>query len=1641
MSTRKSSRATLRSLNRLPAKAQRATKRFVSGLLRALLALGRQRSLSRAGFVLPTTVLLVLVVLLTVGSIAYRTYTRTTQAISERQQRVVYNAATPAIDRAKAKLEFLFDETKDPRLPGGVPGENYLMGMLLNRTATGTPVGLDGGGILQVPPHPLGNVATNTDPYTFSGETRVNVGPSFPGDTGLDNAWRYEADTDGDGTNDATVVYSLAIRTDTANLSDTSNARTAARAGELKVRNGPLSNANQTDPACTVSGGGAASPQEGWIPDGANTAILRKNFQVDVYVMPYTANRPITTIEFQQDRRVDRGNKWGAWFRYDLEIFPGPLFNWNGAMHTEGNLISGGGNGSFVSYLISSPGSCLYTDEGTESEISVTSIPNPPFIGQFIGGAMNTDTFRNEQSVFHVPGANPITGANGDTQFNQTNDSIAPAGGNTPTTYALDPVALQTQGISISRGFNPATDAAAQAARDPNWEARVLVTQGRLRTQQEDIPYVDDSYRADNRWGPKPQYNADNVVPAAGIGTPIPAANAQLVDLAPPTGGDTSSVGLDGYWERRARIEGLRLIVGQRLEMGDPAGWGGPIAATDDDGLLREPLRPWNSCTETYGAVTLNTNNNTRCNQMRQRRTLLDNLAAVQATAVYHSATGIDLPTACLATTVHPGTPGTLERSATFQNLAYGFGPTAFTAGSNFGTATRPVLFDFFRGRGTNGWEFAFGPWATNGDYNSSTSNIRRALANLANLAGDPQGGAPSFPPVQAANSQVHPYPSMAMYGDFSMLRRVLQLLGSGTTYAQLSPADRTTLHTSSCMLGMLAYNLTYLNNFSIPGVDATLRTNLQTAIRALRSDNTSLGAIFFPDIENELGQQPQNRRRRAFPNGANTTSATIDTDYFSSPIGAYDSGTFSPSQPEIYVRLLQRLRDQPNPQINGANVSVDDLNKLIVLAQMIITKQQVARDRLYGFRGAGETASDAVAIMSNNVSTAFDCPRWRAANNPLYALCSARPRYPVLYNLFPYANHGETFYSAAPPAISTATPLANGLSRDDIDAADVYLSASNAGITYQTVPPGTILLTPRQNLASFVTPRASVNAAAPITALPISNQENLIKICLQTLCSRDSNGTASGGTGQMARLAFKDAAFYNGREAMSVRSLDIDLRMLRNNLVAGGGGDYWLPRSGIIYAFREDALSELSIVRPSGDTWANCGNEEDLRTNAACSMQTGAVSAFASVDPPLNSANRISPKPVDYYADPDRRPNGFRLRQGRFLGRNGDNGRGLSFITDNPAYIQGDFNIHENAGGNLLEEFTTALQDDWGNFYTRARANLNTNFARPTTDRWRPSEVLADGVHIISANFCDGSIEDGLTVYNTNLRSNLVPQPTWNLYGCNTTASGNDALVTSYLAMNTETSTVAPASIAGTAVDRWARANLADSVLYAEGSAQPFDLGDSPILISPNGNPIRARIFTPRQFTTPRPLVASPSSLYLYNQGYATLTTARNLNLGRANTRVNSIIISGIVPSRANQTYGGLHNFPRFLERWKAGQPDAAANVPLYISGSLLQLSFSQQATGPFEHDAWEAGANPQSGEQQAYYTPPLRRWGYDVGLQYAPAGPIAQRFVTRRRIRSEFYNEPPANDPYIVNLCEAIINDPPAQGYGGRTCPTPNT
>ncbi|MGK7919262.1 MAG: hormogonium polysaccharide biosynthesis protein HpsA [Trichodesmium sp.] len=208
-------------------------------------------------------------------------------------------------------------------------------------------------------------------------------------------------------------------------------------------------------------------------------------------------------------------------------------------------------------------------------------------------------------------------------------------------------------------------------------------------------------------------------------------------------------------------------------------------------------------------------------------------------------------------------------------------------------------------------------------------------------------------------------------------------------------------------------------------------------------------------------------------------------------------------------------------------------------------------------------------------------------------------------------------------------------------------------------------------------------------------------------------------------------------RQPLEIRATQLDLDVLRGRTIPQNsvgpdrnGNEYLLPLSGIIYASRDDALPDRS-------------------------------------DPNSTSNDDLGDSPFDYKLDPTRRPNAIMLINGQRLDRpeptttmtieEVTKEKGLTLVSNLPVYIQGDFNLHQNASDNRIEEFTQDLVDNngeinWTQFY--GRDTLDTNFAcragdpRLTActagDNWRPVNILADALSLLSDQWRPGFRNEG---------------------------------------------------------------------------------------------------------------------------------------------------------------------------------------------------------------------------------------------------------------------------------------------------------
>lgn len=1654
-------------------------------ILRPLLRGIQSPQNSRSGFVLPTAALLLLVVSLVIAAVLLRTINRTEQVIGIREEKVIYNAATPAIDRAKAKIEYMF--TEDPRLPAGVPSQERLLAMMLN----------DGSADTQPLPQDL---------YTLEGEDQIKInGKDVP-------AWAYRTDSDGDGQDDLTIAYSITYQVPNSleELKKIDDNSIKVRAKNVLVRTGPNVKSAETNRDCPDN----EQLEKGWLQVAGSTATLRKNFQIDAFAISDKENGTVAALEMQQDRQADRGNKWGAWFHNDLEVFPGPPFNWNGAMRTDASLFVGRepdrpNKPRLNVHLATSVGSCIATDLKSYSVISLADKPdsNEDYAGQVVSALINIDKYQGT-STFHTISGDTPEFALGNTKVDAGTDSVNDKF--SPSDIGIDPLLLFTEDRPVFRGKG--LTKASQIRDAATWEKTQFREDGRVSNEVIPKPLVDDLYRADDRYGPKPsvlvQDKTKDTLIELGVKTGDPISGVvrdELTTFNPvATGvGEPKDLGLDGYWERRAWREGMRVITGERLQLGND-----PLPdPTDYNG-------------EDLDIAGTNGNNNNREHETLQRRAMRDNLAAVQATAIYHHSSPGDLPVAALATTVHPGTAETLKRSSIFDKFDFDFGTASGgTFGGKFGDNPNEIPVDFFTGRGTNGWEFE-----VPSSY-FSNAQVSTALQNLANFAGDPDG---AFPPKQEAG-RIHPYPQLTKWGNFSNLRRTLR-------QDLDSLADKSNKHTAALTLGMLAYNLQYLEAFTYSNRDnRTALQQLDTALQELEDepcnpfsttactpafnfDKLENGEVDYYTDEHLYGTGPncqsQNntvRDSQDIPIGEKSLNGDMDCADDIQHMVVYDA---KQAQANKKVAIAQTPGNLPEAYQSGLEqrvrtataANLPQRKKDAQLARLLYLKEQTKRDRTYGFRASPRTADQFLytpkfldpdsttnpftyggkeyggeqASPDNPVQVAFNCNFGPApAGNNYFglftggtptaplpgdaneekqflriatAICGinedtdadgrldiAPPannedlngngkldsvRFPSLFYLFPLQPQDQLAANLTPERRQPGNIVANTVSEPYLT--DAYIQRINGGYQYQPIDINAIALKPKP-INNWILPHEVINPAnecdndhAAANPNPNCSQFNVII-------------ADTGPAYEAHRVAFKDSAFFDGREMMAVRALKMDLEMLTDKKTPGG--DTWIPAGnstgdaqsqsdkdgGIVYAFREDAVREDAIARPNGAAWGACDSFGEIFNNT-CRMD-----ATIPRDPPVNSANGISPKPVDFFADPDRRPHGFRLINGADLSRPAAGGLidyGLTFVSDNPTYIQGNFNCHASGGNcdNTIEEFTQKLSDldpkDASysqKFYERNRRNKN--FAKPGSDSWRTSELLVDSLTIVSDNFCDGSIEDGfLTVTNginpgSGLRNRLgnttsgvsrsvgIGFPTLSdIYGCQNPGE----VVTSYLNQNRPND-------ASLAFNNWLRENPADPA--------------SPIKISPNGNPILklGKDYEGQYFTFDAGFTATdPDS---GSQVIKPLIDA-------SEQYVNGVLISGVVPFRAYQSSGGLHNFPRFIERWD--------NENLNFSGSLLQINFSTYGTGPWDPDVWEpSNTDPEPKDQFRYYFPPSRRWGYDVALQLSNPGPISTRLISVSKNRSEYYRELPVDDPYINNLrCAPYKGKPidPRAAEGGN-------
>lgn len=339
------------------------SRRIIRLLLRLMLVHDRSPKLAKAGFVLPTVTMVMLVVVLLTVAISLRSFQRVEDARNVRVNQALLSSATPALKRAYAKLE----------------------NVLQNEPPTTTTPSEDD----------IENSLTSDPRYTFGDEEVLEV--SYGSERPSKTAWRFPVDTDNNGNYDSYTLYGIFLRTPGA----------GQERNPLQARTPPQSLiTSDSDVSCNLGGRVEGEWQ-------SVNGKLKKSFFVYVATVPIT-NPPagdyekfkgttgVSALEYQQDwERIPLTNN-AVVYENDLEIAPFPAFNLNGRMMTNSNLIVSPFSNPMRLYLVSSPASCFY-DDPENSKIVVG--------GNLINGQMDNDNEQNAVNVdlFQGAGAAPKT--------------------------------------------------------------------------------------------------------------------------------------------------------------------------------------------------------------------------------------------------------------------------------------------------------------------------------------------------------------------------------------------------------------------------------------------------------------------------------------------------------------------------------------------------------------------------------------------------------------------------------------------------------------------------------------------------------------------------------------------------------------------------------------------------------------------------------------------------------------------------------------------------------------------------------------------------------------------------------------------------------------------------------------------------------------------------------------------------------------------------------------------------------------------------------------------------------------------------------------------------------------------------------
>lgn len=1252
MSIGKFFRKLQRSFRQLWRMSGKSLHRWLNRLLASLLGRGRRgRRHGTSGFVLPTVAMVMLVVVLLTTAMVLRSLDRAKNASNFRVSQAALNAGGPAIERAKAKIEALFN---DPTLPRSTPSERTLYNAIV----------------------------TQPGRYTFGDEIALKVVDDFGDGAGVyggdgtvnstDNgsatelahsettntAWKFPVDTDNNGKYDSFTLYGLYFRSPPISDGSATRPRTA-----LEARTPPMEEVS-IESGCEGALGTSAAlvGSNGWYKVASE---LRKSFYVYTATVPitvepseiasvvemgaedryekYQGNKGFSALEMQQDQGQIPLQYQAVWYQDDLSLTPGTPFRLNGRVFTNSNLFisenCGGGSGCPIRlYLISSPASCYFNEENSKAIVG-GNLVNGGASWDSSGDEVRVDRFNEDLEVGEDPSSSNI--ASGSQSIVSGEEPRNVAYNNEAYEERIDFLtrsAEEGSGGSYTVSGGDVTD----TTRDPQVvktrvEARLkedssldpetvrleeLELYMRNRTRR--IPFKEvasgdsalGSYDVDGDddglADPDPGVFEDNPFSSVSAGEAVgglrpPNEWAFPTDPIDGTTGTgytglelniSGSLALPGMTEPQQQEEqGYEDYLGDRILLGNnlPALW------------YKESLGDFVGDDETQelSGIDWNAGDGTRYRKTRVQR--LDDLGTTNRNGFWERAAA-EKPSQKLEN------KGGL-RVVTGAGIYVATGDPSFPR-DNISFLPEPEL-----GEGV--------------------------------ILDDPAD--PTDDPILGGNIVVWP-DTMPMWADTDLTADDIATLGDEELafYWEWENDDEGEIEDPGTPPVIR-------NGVSdpppvLPHTPATAYSDTTNAERDLMGDLLMRSTVVYHYANSSPDESRNQLPLACVSSYYDPTNATTAKNFVASGYGDWDT------PPDEEPRYEPNFGRSNNGVVYPAPHETED------------------RTSLMGTWGAR---------LRTQARLVF--PNGRIANPPLRA---AMEKY------------------AADPMGTEFTFEENGA----IDAAICSLSIldgySDGSFTPDTDP--------------------------PITPGSIYEQTFLDAQQIRAIHGDDST-TALDETFSFNNGAL-DADYDPGydlpveeRQPLEIRATVLDLKLLREQGIAAidaaPNPEFLLPNTGIIYATRDDALPDRSA--------------------------------------PGEGQSQLNLSAVDFKLDPTRRPNAILLINGDRLDRDRspendgefrDEEKGLILATPLPVYIKGDFNKHQTPAGADLEEFTTDLADDWGNFYNRTSSAIDPNFAcrRPAPpssvcagataggDLWRSATIISDSTTLLSDSFEFGYRVDG---------------------------------------------------------------------------------------------------------------------------------------------------------------------------------------------------------------------------------------------------------------------------------------------------------